>query len=213
VCDKSVTRIGKANRMKMLPRKNGEKLITNTRKKKIILYVKNGQAGGLSSHCIFQIQIAISLLSGWNLWFSVPLATCRMPHAACCVLRGQPRNETAQMLTNLSQCQRYKYTCGSCVFLPMAPSLPPSDPLHPLALYSTTPRVGCLSLANSIFGICGTYGIHLLHYLYVFDENEIKLNFRHKFKVKFVVVIFHVYLCLCVCVRVCMCGAFPSAYR
>jgi len=34
-------------------------------------------------------------------------------------------------------------------------------------------------------GICGTYKIHLLHYLCLPDENEIKLNFRHNSKWNF----------------------------
>lgn len=50
-----------------------------------LITTKNGHTSNFVSPrlaCIFQIQIAISLLSGWNLWSSVPHEACRMLRAA-----------------------------------------------------------------------------------------------------------------------------------
>lgn len=119
------------------------------------------------------------------------------PHAACCAANHATKR--TQMLTNLCLCLSLGFGFG--LYTHVGP-VSPAHPRHSLLPARPGPDTG-------IFGICGTYKIHLLHYLYmcivcvcVNDENEIKLNFRHKFKVKFISFFCVVY-----------CGGYPCSMR
>lgn len=104
--------------------------------------------------CIFQIQIAISLLSGWNLWFSVPHEACRMLRAAWPTTQQNGTNAHKSQPQHRPLRRRCEHTHTHT-----------HDHMMVLCLLSLLPEHAPTSVTG-IFGICGTYKIHLLHYLY-----------------------------------------------